>query len=205
MSHSILYAFVVCWVISVSVSLICIDLVPWPLPLEMLATWLRKNFVCLKSGLKEAQNEITRIQSPSNLKTSHSTFSSSCHVIMLLSSWRWQAVEVSWHKTWEEAVYEYISRLCAAILFVVLVASDHRRWKIMPVFQATRGPFCKNFTVSFIFLSIFYCSTLLEQLSRLQAVLPNSSSKTTHRGTCILVRKQRNISFICTHNIICSN
>ncbi|XP_034559218.1 cyclic AMP-responsive element-binding protein 3-like protein 3-A [Notolabrus celidotus] len=28
---------------------------------------------------------------------------------------------------------------------------------------------------------------LLEQLSRLQALLPNSSSKTTHRGTCILV------------------
>ncbi|XP_037642287.1 cyclic AMP-responsive element-binding protein 3-like protein 3-A [Sebastes umbrosus] len=28
---------------------------------------------------------------------------------------------------------------------------------------------------------------MLEQLSRLQALLPNSSSKTTHRGTCILV------------------
>ncbi|KAM9349937.1 cyclic AMP-responsive element-binding protein 3-like protein 3-A [Symphorus nematophorus] len=30
-------------------------------------------------------------------------------------------------------------------------------------------------------------NALLEQLSRLQALLPNSSSKTTHRGTCILV------------------
>ncbi|KAK2822277.1 hypothetical protein Q5P01_022342 [Channa striata] len=30
-------------------------------------------------------------------------------------------------------------------------------------------------------------SALLEQLSRLQALLPNSSSKTTHKGTCILV------------------
>ncbi|KAL6104415.1 uncharacterized protein ACO6RY_14152 [Pungitius sinensis] len=28
---------------------------------------------------------------------------------------------------------------------------------------------------------------LLEQLSRLQALLPNSSSKTTHRGTCLLI------------------
>ncbi|KAF3699233.1 Cyclic AMP-responsive element-binding protein 3-like protein 3-B [Channa argus] len=30
-------------------------------------------------------------------------------------------------------------------------------------------------------------SALLDQLSRLQALLPNSSSKTTHKGTCILV------------------
>lgn len=30
-------------------------------------------------------------------------------------------------------------------------------------------------------------NALLEQLSRLQTLLPNSSSKTTHRGTCILV------------------
>ncbi|XP_051253257.1 cyclic AMP-responsive element-binding protein 3-like protein 3-A isoform X2 [Dicentrarchus labrax] len=30
-------------------------------------------------------------------------------------------------------------------------------------------------------------NALLEQLSRLQALLPNSSSKATHRGTCILV------------------
>lgn len=30
-------------------------------------------------------------------------------------------------------------------------------------------------------------TALLEQLSRLQALLPNSSSKTTHKGTCILV------------------
>ncbi|XP_074544732.1 cyclic AMP-responsive element-binding protein 3-like protein 3-B [Halichoeres trimaculatus] len=30
-------------------------------------------------------------------------------------------------------------------------------------------------------------NVLLEQLSQLQALLPNSSSKTTHRGTCILV------------------
>nr|XP_046264998.1 cyclic AMP-responsive element-binding protein 3-like protein 3-A [Scatophagus argus] len=30
-------------------------------------------------------------------------------------------------------------------------------------------------------------SALLEQLSKLQALLPNSTSKTTHRGTCILV------------------
>ncbi|XP_028283708.1 cyclic AMP-responsive element-binding protein 3-like protein 3-A [Parambassis ranga] len=30
-------------------------------------------------------------------------------------------------------------------------------------------------------------SALLEQLSQLQSLLPNSSSKTTHRGTCILV------------------
>ncbi|KAM9845075.1 cyclic AMP-responsive element-binding protein 3-like protein 3-B [Aulostomus maculatus] len=30
-------------------------------------------------------------------------------------------------------------------------------------------------------------NTLLEQLNRLQALLPHSSSKTTHRGTCILV------------------
>lgn len=34
-----------------------------------------------------------------------------------------------------------------------------------------------------------YGSVLLEQLSRLQALLPNSSGRSVHRGTCILVRK----------------
>ena len=59
----------------------------------------------------------------------------------------------------------------------------------LPIFQkkpvSPSGKLVQSlFSSSCVYL---HCSDLLEQLSRLQALVPNGSGK-THRGTCILVR-----------------
>lgn len=142
----------------------------------------------LKLSVKLSEPEAHPILNP-HTKFSDVAPASFCRSLRCFLSWRWQIAAGTWNKTWDSGFCAHtVPPLRAALLFVVLVANDHRHWKNNANILRNLWPLMwKFYAASFIFLHL-YCSALLEQLSRLQALLPNSSSKTTHRGTCILVR-----------------
>lgn len=59
------------------------------------------------------------------------------------------------------------------------------QWTMMPPLHS---PVKKIWQSLSSFCLYLYCSALLEQLNQLHALLSSSSGKTSHRGTCILVR-----------------
>lgn len=186
MSHSLFCAFVVCWITSVSCFIdlywFCTQAPPSPDADSL----IKKTFYLFKIRTEEAQYKIIRIKAHPHTAFSHFASSSSCHLIMLLSSWCSQSAAVNWNKTWEETAYRHFPATCCSSFCCFSFQWSQMLKKMMSIFQGTFGPSCvKSLSSSCLYL---YCSALLEQLSRLQALLPNSSSKTKHRGTCILVR-----------------
>lgn len=109
-------------------------------------------------------------------------------------------VAESWGEQKPEKYGKELSRLFLSLLFSFFLLQLPKitdAEKAMPV-SHLRAP-CVNSSHNLFHLSSFLCvnSALLEQLNQLQALLPNSSSKTTNRGTCILVRHNTSAS-ICT-------
>lgn len=150
-----------------------------------LADWLEKLPACLKSGLQSLHTKLPDYKAhpilKPNMALSESASSWSCHLIMPLASWRWQNAVVTWNKTWEEAAYIHFPATCCSSFccFSCQWSQTLKKWCLC--FKEPVAP-CVNMSL------YLYCSALLEQLSRLLALLPNRSSKTTHKGTCILVR-----------------
>lgn len=89
---------------------------------------------------------------------------------------------------WSLQGFENLHVVRAVILFVVLLANENKQSNndnILKELVSLCEEFSQPHSSSFLCL---HGSALLEQLSRLQALLPNSSTKTAQRGTCILVR-----------------
>lgn len=147
---------------------------------------VKKTFYFLKIM---TEYKISRIQSPSNFKTARAVgfaSSSCCHLIMPLCPWCWQSAAEDWNKTREEAKHRHFpaARCSSFCCFSCQWSQTLKKWFVY--FKEPLDPACvHSLSSSCLYLC---CSALLEQLSRLQALLPNSSSKAKHRGTCILVR-----------------
>lgn len=125
-----------------------------PLPLQILTTWLRK------LSTMQAHCKITRTQSHPILKP-HTVFSdfafpSCCCLIMLLLPDAGRVLR--WIETKRgKKPRTNTSPLRVALLSVVLVANDHRRWKN----DAYSNLWTLMWNVSFIFLSVLSCIAVL--------------------------------------------
>lgn len=88
--------------------------------------------------------------------------------------------------------------------WLLVWAWESAAWGFLPAARVTAALVCESAAPPHLSSPMpLCCSALLEQLSRLQALLPNTPGTATHKGTCILVRQRLTIMHTAeslTHN-----